>query len=85
MTTGVFAPPNVGGEIKRLWVFFSVDPGGEGIVSTILGDTAYPMMTASEKVLARFKESAAYVAKRTGKTIRLVEFTTRETLMEFEP
>lgn len=81
----IHAPPNVDGEMKRLWVFVSVDSGGEGLLATVVAGTSFPMVTSSERNLARFKEAAPGLAKKGGKKIRLIEFTAREVLMEFDP
>lgn len=80
----IHSPPNEA-EMKQLWVFVSVDPGGEGICAAGIGGTVFSMVTASEKTLAKMKETAAQLAKASGKSIKLVRFTAREDVMEFKP
>ncbi len=84
MKIGIHAPPNES-EIEQLWAFVSVDPGGEGICAAMIGGTAFSMVTASERNLARLKQLAAELAKAGGKSIKLIRFTAREDVMEFKP
>lgn len=81
---GIHAPRNEA-EVKQLWVFLSVDHGGEGICAGMIGGMTFTMVSASEKNVEQMKVTAAQLAKQSGKVIRLVRFTARKDIMEFEP
>lgn len=67
--------------ITMLWAFLSVDDQGrEGICGAQIGDQHYPMITAEKNVLDMMRTTAKHLAARTGKPIRCVRFTQRETV-----
>jgi hypothetical protein len=68
-------PPNTK-RIEKIYVGLSVDAQGfNGICAAIMpGIGATQMITASEKVLAFFKEQAGWVEQRTGTKVHFFEF-----------
>lgn len=81
--TIVLAPPNVQPHIDRLWAFLSVDDeGNEGVCAATLGKIVMPLIASDKVRLSQLTPIAEEIARLTGRTIRLVEFTTRREVTE---
>jgi hypothetical protein len=66
--------PRNGWPIRTLYTFLSIDEGGEGICSTQIGDTHFPLVASNPKSLEIMKLHAQKMSELTGKKIVLVEF-----------
>lgn len=77
-------PKNTMPLINSLWAFLSVDPadGNEGVCAATIGNTLMPLIAADEARLASLRSHAEKIAKRSGRKIKLVKFTTREEVEE---
>lgn len=84
----IHAPPNYLERIDEIWAVLSVDEGGEGVVAAPLPPFDMPMvpLIAADKArLDSILPIARALARRTGKAMRLVKFSTREVVEEIEP
>ena len=75
-------------KITEVYVFASVDEGGEGVVGQvvdILGREVFmPFVCADKKRMESLKPLAKQIAKDTGKKIKLIRLNTREDIEEYE-
>ncbi len=75
-------------KINQLYAFVSVDEFGEGIVGMTMDiggrDTFMPFVCADKKRVESIRPHAIQIAKESGKTIKLIRFTTREELEVIE-
>lgn len=81
----VLTPPNVMPRINSLWVYLSRDKdGNEGLCAAPVGPGGMilPLIAADPERLKLITPLAEQLAKFTGMTIVLVEFTTRADLRE---
>lgn len=70
------APRNEIPRIDRVWMYLSVDDGGEGICGACYPDVGWaPLIAADERRLADLTKRAEEIAALTGTEIVLVEFT----------
>lgn len=68
-------------KITELYAFAAVaDDGDEGIASFLAGDKWMPMVAADKARLEQFTPIAKEMSKATGKTIRVLRFSNRETI-----
>ena len=79
----VLTPPNDAPPVERVWMFVSRDEQGrENVCGCIMGELGtQAMMTGNPRVLEIMKPFARRLARqaaRSGKTIHLLSFTTRE-------
>lgn len=73
-------PPNEG-PVDELFVFLSEDEAGEGIIGFMSHDGIWtPLVTARGRLVDAAKPIAEHIGKISGKRVKLVKFTTRETL-----
>ena len=80
--------PNNYMKIEEVYCYVSVDEkGNEGIVAQTMelaGSTVMMPFVAADKVMMERLDPLAHkIAKKTGKKIRLIRMSSRETLMEF--
>jgi hypothetical protein len=61
------------------------DDGTEGIPATLVGPMQMPLVGADMDRVASLEPIAQQLANASGKTIELVQFTTREHLKTIEP
>lgn len=72
--------------INEVFAYVLVDEDGdEGVPAVGLGSMWYPMMGADRERMADFRRHAQEIAKAKGRAVRLVRFTTRETLETLDP
>lgn len=75
-------------KITEVYVFASVDEGGEGVVGQVvdmLGREVFmPFVCADKKRMESLKPLAQKIAKETGKKIKLIRLSTREELETYE-
>jgi len=69
--------------VTELHAFLSVDENGEGICAMYLKGRWFTMVSAKPSVVEHMKIHARTIAKRTGKPVRLVKFTSREEIETF--
>lgn len=67
-------------EIKELWAFVSVDEHGEGLVSELINGMWFPFVCADIKRLNDLRPRAEKIAKKAGRTIRLIKLSNREVI-----
>lgn len=68
-----------GFKIKTVTAFIAVDDDGdEGVMSIKIGDSFYPMVCGDEESIAQMLPHAIEAAKQSGKTFRVLQFSTRE-------
>lgn len=80
----IHAPPNTH-PVDEIYMFMSVDGGGEGIIAAPMGGILMTLVSSEQKIINRMMPIARELAARTGKTIKLVKFTAREDIMEIKP
>lgn len=80
-------PGNYLPRIDSLWAVLSVDAGGEGLCAAPLapGMLSVPLIAADEARLESILLIAREIAKRTGKTVRVVRFHAREEIEVIAP
>jgi hypothetical protein len=85
--TVVHSPPNEQLRIDEVWMFVSIDETGEGVCAApLMGpDSLVPLIAADTKRLQQLIPWAREIARATGKTIKLLKFTTRSEEMEITP
>lgn len=68
-------------------IYAFVADGEDGFVSVQIGAEHFPMVLTARKpeTLERMKREAAQIARISGKTIRLLKFTSVEELEAFTP
>jgi hypothetical protein len=73
-------PGNYMGRIEKLWVFLSVDDGGEGICGAPIPGLGpvVPLVFSDVRRLDLLRKAAQLVARQSSKVIRLAKFTARE-------
>lgn len=80
----------VGGQkgfrVSKVRVFLTDLPedGGEGVVAMPTPQGLIPLVAMDDKQFEAFKDMAQQMANESGKSIRAVEFTSREDLHTFE-
>jgi hypothetical protein len=86
-TTIVAKTTNHLARIDHIWAFLSVDEDGEGVCAAPLapGMLTVPMIAADEARLNSLKPLARKMAPVFGKIVKLVKFTTREEIEEYQP
>lgn len=69
-------------KITEIFVFVSVDEGGEGVVGMTMyiegKETFMPFICADKARMESLKPFAKQIAKASGKTIKLIKFTNRK-------
>lgn len=76
----------MGFTIESIHAFVAVDEkGDEGVAAFRMGDHWFPMVAADERRLESLKKMAKKIAMDTGKTLRIMKFTTKETIGEIAP
>lgn len=82
----VFVDPQNTLRIDKVWLYVSRDAqGNEGVCAAMLpGGMFAPLIAADAERLAGITPIAEAIAARTGKTIHLLEFTTRTELRQIE-
>jgi hypothetical protein len=87
MTTVVHIPKNII-RIDAIWAFVSVDPedNTEGVIAgPLMGPgSIVPFIAADEKRLASLRPLAQKLAKQIGRPVRLLKFSTREVIEDYE-
>lgn len=78
-------PKNTMPRIHTLWAFVSVDKldGNEGVLCTVMGESIMPLIASDGIRLAELRPIAEKIAKQTKIKAKLVKFTHREELEEF--
>jgi len=72
--------------IERIWAFLSRDAKGkEGIMEAVIGDQHFPLVTGTERIVAKMEQLARTVAKRSSMKVVLVEFTARRDVRVLSP
>jgi hypothetical protein len=72
--------------VTELFAYVVIDEAGnEGICATTMGGTSMPMVFGYERVALKAMPFAEELARMTGKTVRLVKFTTRQELRVIVP
>lgn len=80
------APPNYLKKIEEVWMFVSVDEGGEGVCSAeLIPGVLVPLLGADKARVDDLIPVARMMANRGGKKIKLIKFSVREEIMEIEP
>jgi hypothetical protein len=78
--------PNRTVSIDEVYMFISVDETGEGVCAAqITPQMMIPLMAADKKRLDAMMTYARHIATASGKTIKLVKFTTRHEIMDIVP
>jgi hypothetical protein len=73
--------PATGQKIERIYAWVATEPdGGEGIVSTLLGDTHYPLIGADKARIESFREFAQLAGKVSGYPVHLICFEQKRIL-----
>lgn len=71
-------------KITEIYVFASVDKGGEGVVGMTLPvngrETFMPFVCADKERMEQLKPIAKKIAQESGKTIKLLKFKQRKEL-----
>jgi hypothetical protein len=83
--TVLLVPPNTMPRIDRIWAYLSRDvDGNEGVCAAPIGPAGMcvPMIAADEKRLVSLTPIAELLARSSGLTIVLVEFSERSELRE---
>jgi len=81
----IVTPPNVMPHVGSLWAYLSRDAdGNEGLCAAPIGPlgSIVPLIAADPERLKSITPIAESIAKLTGMTIVLVEFTTRVNVRE---
>ncbi len=88
MTTYINNTTNRIDKITEVYVFVSVDEGGEGIIgrnTTVLGQEMFlPFVCADKAMLEYLKPMAKEITTMTDKKVRLIRLSVREVLEEYE-
>lgn len=71
--------------IENVWLFISSDETGEGIIGMTMGNTFMPLIAADAARLESLRPHARGIAQHTGKTVKLIKFTTREEIETITP
>lgn len=69
--------------IENIWIFCSVDEGGEGVIAADIGGTLMPLIASDEKRLALIRVEAMKIARMHNKKVILKKFSTCEIVEEF--
>jgi hypothetical protein len=71
----------------KIWVFLGQENGSEGIcaMKTPWVDYWLPMVTGLESNLVKMERDAQAIANATGKTIKVVEYSSRTEIKTIEP
>lgn len=78
--------PNTLQRIDRVWMWVSVDEGGEGVCAAPMkGIGTVPLLAADEARLASIRPIAERIAQIFQKPVRLVQFSERRELEVIEP
>lgn len=79
----VISPPNTLLSIDKLWAYVSRDAdGNEGLCAASIHGMLTPLIAADQARLSSITPIAEKVAELTGKTIVLVEFSSRTELRQ---
>lgn len=70
------------GPIDEIFVFIASDETGDGIMATAIGNKWMPLITSKREVAMNLRSPARNIGLMQGKKIRLVRFSSRETLEE---
>ena len=70
-------PGSTGHLIDKVFVIVSEDENGEGVVAARSKDGWIPMVSSDERVINMYAEIAKSMAEVSGKTIRMIELSTR--------
>ncbi len=69
-------------KITEMYAFVSVDEGGEGVVGMTMPvngrETFMPFVCADKKRMESLKPIAIDIARKSGKTIKLIKLTNRK-------
>lgn len=68
--------------IENVWLFCSVDEGGEGIIAADINGMLMPLIASDEKRLALIRVEAIKIAKTHGKKVVLKKFSSCEIIEE---
>jgi hypothetical protein len=72
--------------VRDIYVYLAVhEDGDEGVVAMRMGSAWIPLVAADPIRLAQLRPIAEATARTTGKSIRLVRFTTREEVETIDP
>jgi hypothetical protein len=72
--------------ITELFAYVMIDDAGnEGICATTVGTTSMPLVFGYQRIAEKAMPFAEELTRKTGKTIRLVKFTTRQELRVIRP
>lgn len=84
--TILFQTKNTMPRIDKIWAFLSIDPvdGNEGVCAATIGGTLMPLIAADPARLKALEPIARQLAKASGNTIKLVEFSTRTEVREIK-
>lgn len=76
----VSSSPNYLGRIDSIYAFLSVDDGGEGVCAGPLGPggSVIPLIAADKARFDSLRPMGQYIAKITGKVVRVIRFKVRE-------
>ena len=87
MKTVVHKPANYLEKIKEVYVFASVDSGGEGIIGQTVNvggrSTFMPFVCADKARMESLKPIARQIARDSGKKVKLIRLSLREELEEY--
>jgi hypothetical protein len=80
-------PPNKQLRIDEVYLFVSVDEGGEGVCAApLFGDgSVVPLIAADKTRVESLLPVARKIAKASGKKVRLIKFTSRTEMMVIGP
>lgn len=83
-TCGFTAPPN-SIKIEEIYAFVSVDKDNhEGVIAINTAHGPMPMIAADKARLEYLRPHAVEVARKTKMKVRLLKFSTREEIEEYE-
>jgi hypothetical protein len=86
--TIIYSPPNELLHIDDLWLFVSIDDkGNEGVCAAPLAGpgSLVPLVAADEARLKSLLPVARQIARGSGKTVKLIKFSTRSEIMAIAP
>ena len=84
--TVILTPPNTIDQIETIWAVVSHDETGEGLCGALIDGRWTSLTVADERLVSSaLIPLARQVARMTGKSLRLVKFTTREDIKEIPP
>lgn len=80
-------PKNTMPKIERIWAFVSVDPAdnNEGVAAATIHGAFMPLIAADQARLDSLRPYARAIARASGMTLRLVEFSQRTVVEEIAP